>query len=219
MILAIYTALGCEVAVDDGERRASASSPGGALESMAGLLEDVLDRAGKGLGDVSAVAVCTGPGSFTGLRIGVAFAKSFAQARDLPVAGVSSYDVVGFGITSYPQICVARGKPDYYYARVTATAQSAPVFIQGDRSAMEEAASRFTPPAPVLGPDFTKRKLGDAALAVASLGRQAFERDPHRDWTDVAIDYGQRPNAEVNWERRQAQAAGGPEVLAREPKT
>jgi tRNA threonylcarbamoyl adenosine modification protein YeaZ len=219
MILAIYTAHGVEVAVEEGERFASAAATGGALESMVGLIEEALGKLRGSLRDVSAVAVCTGPGSFTGLRIGVAFAKSFAQARRLPIVGVSSYDVAGFGIASYPQICLARGKTNSYYARVMETAESAPIFIQGDRTAIETAARRFVPHACVLGPDFTQRKSGDSALAVVRLARQAFERNPRHDWTDVAIDYGQRPNAVVNWERRQARAAGGPEVLPREPSS
>jgi tRNA threonylcarbamoyl adenosine modification protein YeaZ len=219
VILAIYTALGAEIAVDDGDRRASAAGTAGALESMVGLIEQALSGARAGLSDISAVAVCTGPGSFTGLRIGVAFAKGFAQARDLPIVGVSSYDIAAFGIATYPHISVARGKPNYYYARVCATPQSAPVLMQGDRERIEAAAAGFSPPARVIGPDFTTQKPGDAALAVASLARQAFEREPRHGWTEVTIDYGQRPNAEVNWERRQADAAGGPEVLTREPST
>ncbi len=217
MIVAIYTAAGVEVALDAGERRASLASEGGALESIVDLIEQNLLALGASLKEITAVAVCTGPGSFTGLRIGVSFAKSFAQARALPIVGISSYDVAGFGIAARPLIAVARGKPDYYYGRIL-TAESSPRFVQGDRAALEQAANEFVPAAVLAGPDFTVKKSGEAALALASLARQAFERQPQR-WTDIAIDYGQRPNAEVNWERRQARAAGGPEVLPRESST
>lgn len=217
MILAIFTALGAEVAVDDGTRRTSAAGRGGALESTVTLIEQALSDIRADLSTISCVGVCVGPGSFTGLRIGVAFAKSFAQARDLPVVGVSSYDVAAFGNSSFPHISVARGKPDYYYARVAATRESPPIFIQGDRMTIEAAAATFSPPAQIFGPDFTNAEPGDAALAVARLANQAFAQEPRHDWVDIAIDYGQRPNAEVNWERRRPQAAGGPEVLTREP--
>ncbi len=43
---------------------------------------------------VTALAVCTGPGSYTGVRIGVAFAKGMAQGRQLPLVGVSTLDIL-----------------------------------------------------------------------------------------------------------------------------
>jgi len=43
--------------------------------------------------DVDKLAVCTGPGSFTGLRVALAFAKGFALPRKLPVVGLSSLAV------------------------------------------------------------------------------------------------------------------------------
>ncbi|TAK13028.1 MAG: tRNA (adenosine(37)-N6)-threonylcarbamoyltransferase complex dimerization subunit type 1 TsaB [Anaerolineae bacterium] len=47
-----------------------------------------------GLGDLRAVAVALGPGSFTGLRIGVAFAKGLALARHLPLVGIPTHDIL-----------------------------------------------------------------------------------------------------------------------------
>ncbi len=47
--------------------------------------------------DLSALAVCIGPGSYTGLRIGVALAKGMAAARELPLVGVSTFDIMAAG--------------------------------------------------------------------------------------------------------------------------
>jgi tRNA threonylcarbamoyladenosine biosynthesis protein TsaB len=49
------------------------------------------------LDDLTAFAVSTGPGSYTGLRIGVALAKGMAAVRHLPLVGVSSLDTVAAG--------------------------------------------------------------------------------------------------------------------------
>ena len=48
--------------------------------------------------DVSGVAVCVGPGLFTGMRVGIATAQALAHARRLPVVGLASLDLVAFPV-------------------------------------------------------------------------------------------------------------------------
>jgi tRNA threonylcarbamoyladenosine biosynthesis protein TsaB len=61
------------------------------------LVEEALERAGAGWEDVTRLAVGVGPGGFTGLRHGIATARALAQARGLPVAGVSSLEALAAG--------------------------------------------------------------------------------------------------------------------------
>ena len=56
------------------------------------MAEDMLKAAGKAMADVTAVAVAEGPGSFTGVRIGVAAAKGLAWGGELPCYGVSTLE-------------------------------------------------------------------------------------------------------------------------------
>ena len=56
------------------------------------MAEDLLKQCGKTVSDVTAVAVAEGPGSFTGVRIGVAAAKGFAWGGQLPCYGVSTLE-------------------------------------------------------------------------------------------------------------------------------
>lgn len=64
---------------------------------LLGLLEQVLADAERGWEDVERIAVGTGPGTFTGLRIGVATARALAQARGLPLVGVSTLRALAAG--------------------------------------------------------------------------------------------------------------------------
>ena len=58
------------------------------------MAEDLLKSSGKTITDVTAVAVAEGPGSFTGVRIGVAAAKGFAWGGQLPCYGVSTLEAM-----------------------------------------------------------------------------------------------------------------------------
>ena len=58
------------------------------------MAEDMLKSCGKAVSDVTAVAVAEGPGSFTGVRIGVAAAKGFAWGGELPCYGISTLEAM-----------------------------------------------------------------------------------------------------------------------------
>jgi len=98
LLLAIDTATSAiTVALHDGERVLAESStldPRRHGEYVAPAMADVLARAGRMAADVSAVVSGTGPGPFTGLRVGLVTARTFAFARGIPVFGVCSLDAM-----------------------------------------------------------------------------------------------------------------------------
>ena len=61
---------------------------------LAPAIADTLSRAGLTVQDLKLLAVATGPGSFTGLRIGLAVAKGIALACHLPIIGIPTLDIV-----------------------------------------------------------------------------------------------------------------------------
>lgn len=68
-----------------------------AAEDMAWNLRELLDVAGLQPRDLELVAVALGPGSFTGVKVGLASAKALAYALECPVKGVSTLDVLAAG--------------------------------------------------------------------------------------------------------------------------
>jgi tRNA threonylcarbamoyladenosine biosynthesis protein TsaB len=64
---------------------------------LLGAAEEALAAAGAGWDEVARLAVGVGPGSFTGLRIGIATARALAQARHIPVTGVSTLEALARG--------------------------------------------------------------------------------------------------------------------------
>ena len=62
------------------------------------MAEDLLKQCGKTVTDITAVAVAEGPGSFTGVRIGVAAAKGFAWGREIPCYGISTLEAMAVSL-------------------------------------------------------------------------------------------------------------------------
>lgn len=100
MILGIDTSLGTAVALIDADgfvvAEADSENPLGHAEVIGTLLQQVLDAAGAR--EITGVAVGMGPGPFTGLRVGIAAARAFALARDIPVIAVPSHDAAALRI-------------------------------------------------------------------------------------------------------------------------
>ena len=65
------------------------------------MAEDMLSQCGKTVADVTAAAVAAGPGSFTGVRIGVAAAKGFAWGREIPCYGVYTVEAMALSLGVY----------------------------------------------------------------------------------------------------------------------
>ena len=88
-----------------------------ALESGISAIRDVMAEADVTPRDLSRIAVGIGPGAFTGLRITIAYAKSLAQAWNLPLAGISSFDILEFGLERDRVLTVVVGRPGIISAR------------------------------------------------------------------------------------------------------
>ena len=133
-------------------------------------IDEVLEQAGRSLDEVEALAVGTGPGSFTGLRVGLATLKTIAYARQLPLVGVMSSDALraaaaATGVAADAVVVLPAGARDHYLAR----AGEDPVLIApGDLAEALDGA-------PVLAIDMDAELLGEEA---ARAGAAAVEGMP-----------------------------------------
>ena len=105
LILAFETsAKAASVAVMEGNKLLAESYQNTGLthsQTLMVMAEDALKQCGKKRADVQAVAVAEGPGSFTGVRIGVAAAKGFAWGKNIPCYGVSTLEAMARHLAVY----------------------------------------------------------------------------------------------------------------------
>lgn len=100
IVLALDTAgVDCAAAVYDSGRNtvlgeASDMIGKGHAEHLMGIVDRALDQAGVTLSDVDRLAVTIGPGSFTGIRVGVAAARGFALSLNVPAVGITTLEVM-----------------------------------------------------------------------------------------------------------------------------
>jgi len=135
LLLAIDTATSAiTVALHDGESVLAESStldPRRHGEYVATAMAEVLARTGRTAADVGAVVAGTGPGPFTGLRVGLVTARTFAFARGIPVFGVCSLDAMAHqawledaaGIGQSCVVATDARRKEVYWARYDITAR------------------------------------------------------------------------------------------------
>lgn len=98
---------------------------------LPGLLQSVLDETGIAMGTIDRFSVCVGPGSFTGIRIGVAFARGLALANGTQAFGITSLEALVSKPPDRPVLALIPAKlrpPDqtFWAQRLQGTERSEP---------------------------------------------------------------------------------------------
>ncbi|MFM7334532.1 MAG: tRNA (adenosine(37)-N6)-threonylcarbamoyltransferase complex dimerization subunit type 1 TsaB [Tabrizicola sp.] len=89
----------------------------GQAERLVPLLEEVLAEGGIGWADLKAIAVGTGPGNFTGVRISVAAARGLALGLGIPAVGVTRLEALAYGLPR-PVVIVEDAKRGQFYVQL-----------------------------------------------------------------------------------------------------
>ncbi|HEX4363384.1 MAG TPA: tRNA (adenosine(37)-N6)-threonylcarbamoyltransferase complex dimerization subunit type 1 TsaB, partial [Solirubrobacteraceae bacterium] len=127
--------------------------PGHAAQLLA-IATALLDDAGHGFGDVDRIAVGLGPGTFTGLRIGVASARALAQSSGAELVGVSTLRALAIGAwsdcvaVSSDGLDTARHTPEHTGVLAVIDARRGEAFAAGWRGGAQViAAAAYAPQA------------------------------------------------------------------------
>jgi tRNA threonylcarbamoyladenosine biosynthesis protein TsaB len=190
LILAIDTALdACAAAVldtDAGQLIAHESQPmkRGHAEALMPLIARVMKASGVAFTSLDRIAVTTGPGSFTGLRVGLSAARGIALAAAKPVVGLTTltaYAAPFVGANSaHPILCAVDARHDHVYFQVVSGDGGS--LVKPKVAPIEEAlqASRFGAP----------HLVGNAAKILA-------DRWPSDAPAPIKVDV--QPAPDINW--------------------
>ena len=125
------------------------------VATLPALIAEVLAEARVTIEEVEGIAVSIGPGSFTGLRIGLALAKGIAFAGGVPLVGVPTLEALAWAAEASPgdTICAALDarKHEVYAALFTATGTGPRRLTPDLALAPALLAARLAPPCVVVG--------------------------------------------------------------------
>jgi tRNA threonylcarbamoyladenosine biosynthesis protein TsaB len=190
-------------------------------------LKDLLRQVGWRAGDIQGVAVTTGPGSFTGLRVGVTTAKALAYAVKADVAGVDTLEAVAAACpVEFDRLSVAvdaqrgqvvfgvfrRGADGWFspsgpwqLADLDAWLAHLPAGIAVAGPVLRGLSHELPKGVRVLDP----RYWSPTAAAIGRLAARRFARGERDDLWALAPRYYRRSAAEERWERKQQQSMEG----------
>jgi tRNA threonylcarbamoyladenosine biosynthesis protein TsaB len=138
-------------------------------------VDDLLSGAGFKLGDLDAIAVGIGPGSYTGLRIGISYAKGLAMATGCAILGVPGFDAMalaaleGDNIDGLVAVVVDARKNEVYAALYRVVADGLEKLTEDQVITLEHLASLITEDVTFIGDSTAK----DAAALVSRKGHRA----------------------------------------------
>ena len=190
IVLSIDTAIeACQAAVLDGDTVLAARSEAmtrGHQERLAPMVAQAMAEAGVAFAALERVCVTVGPGSFSGVRVGLAFARGLALALDIPCIGVSGLEALAASTGGYGKVAAAiDARRGQVYLQLFDRGQPvAPPEAVGLEVALQRVRA-FSAAGPVLlagtGALLLAPSLGSAALGperpdpvvIARLGRDA----------------------------------------------
>ena len=120
--LAYNTSIGVEILLSDGKKTIEFCDDEitAASEALLPKTDEMLAELGMKLNDLDAIVVFVGPGSFTGIRIGVNTARAFAYALGIPLMGIDNLSVYSLALEGSGNVVTYGWGRNFYVARFKA---------------------------------------------------------------------------------------------------
>lgn len=193
-------------------------------QNLLPMIQQVLEDTGITPRELGGIAVSGGPGSFTGLRIGMAAAKSMAQVLGIPVAGVPTLEALAWNVAGVDGlICpILDARKQEVYTCLYETDNGVPMGITEPRAlslpelaglliSLDRPVTLLGDGVPVYGEEIIRAvgnkvrlaggiNLFSRAAGVAELGRRMIDAGRAGDTLGLQPVYIRRPEAEITWD-------------------
>lgn len=194
-------------------------------ERLLPLIDTMLRHAGLTLSELSGIAIAAGPGSFTGLRIGMVTAKALGQALDLPLVGIATLEALAAQHPHFQGVIspILDARRQQVYQALFAPGQR-PTYLIKERvlsvaTLLDELATRqeqvlFVGDGVPVHRQVIEEKLGSRACfmppeggicraaTVARLGLQELAAGRGQTWRHLEPCYVRRSEADVKYDQR-----------------
>jgi tRNA threonylcarbamoyladenosine biosynthesis protein TsaB len=166
--------------------------PSGFSKILLGRLEALLARHGVKPADIDCFAAAAGPGSFTGVRVGLACIKGLAEALGKPAIAVSNLEALArFGTAPLRAVLIDARRGDIFGA----------VYDSAGKLVCPEVVARFDQWRATLPAEVTEFTTGSHALAavIARIAAERLEAGDSGDPAAIDANYVRHSDAELHW--------------------
>ncbi|MGM0601848.1 MAG: tRNA (adenosine(37)-N6)-threonylcarbamoyltransferase complex dimerization subunit type 1 TsaB [Bacillota bacterium] len=202
-------------------------------EKLLPLIKEMFKTFDINPSQIEAVAVSTGPGSFTGLRIGITAAKIISRINSIPIIGISTLEVMAASVKNDGIIIplIDAGRNRFYYSIFLRDNSELKTIFEAEAAELEVAAEKIKSEVEgreiyVVGEksresaDILKTKLDNVnhpgrefdyprAAVLAILGDEYIKQNREDDLYKIKPEYLKKPQAEINWLKKYGSQKSG----------
>ncbi len=171
------------------------------------MIDEAFQKSNLSLDNIDLIVCCLGPGSFTGVRIGIATAKAFADSKNIPTVGVNSLEVLAHSIETEGKICalIDAGHENAYagYYEIKKekngnlqTIQEELTFLNLTDEKLKEIQKKYK---------IVKEQTNGLGITIAKIGYTKYQNGKSGDSSILSPVYLRKSQAELALEEKKQQ--------------
>lgn len=195
------------------------------LQKLMPMVEELLNKCDLSMDDIQGIAVSEGPGSFTGIRIGVSSARALAQAKDIPIVCVPTLKAMAYNLPYYSGVLcpiLDARRQQVYASAYQWENQNCKEIIEAAPYAIDELLKELDQYEDILFfgdgilpyKEHIVKALGEKAKfapsyikyqkasSVGQLGLELFEKEKQQAYYEAKPNYLRKSEAERNLEKK-----------------